>query len=310
MHCYRLHLRQTSGGTTLWHSDTLWGQLCWIYRDLNGEEALKRLIQKTREGNVPFVCSDGFPTGFLPVPTGGISLFSPSATQTKMQGIMRIESGKLLKCLRYISESNFAQVIQGHPLSLENITLPPKNTVAIHTHNTIARDNNTALDGNLYQELWQMTGNGDLDVYVLVREDFADTLWNCFAVMEVQGFGGNLSIGLGAFETIERTPFAFPAVSEPNSFVTLSHCTPSPEMHVNGQYTLRIKYGKLGHERSQQGDPFKKPVIQVEPGAVFCGPPAATGYCGCLVEGVAFNYPDVVQCGLSITVPARIQESS
>jgi len=53
-----------------------------------------------------------------------------------------------------------------------------------------------------------------------------------------------------------------------------------------------------------------KPVIQFEPGAFFGGAVLDKGYCGCLVEGDAFDYSDTAQCGLSIAIPAKTEEVS
>ena len=309
MLCYRLRLLQKNGGTTPWHSDTLWGQLCWIYRDLRGDSDLSDLLQESKTGNVPFVVSDGFPTGFLPMPAGGSYVSKTSVTATKAQGIEQINAGKRFKKMCYLPESHFNMIVQGEKISLEYASQPADEIIGFQTHNSVARDSNTVLDGSLYQLQWlQPGGNGKLDVYVLVREDFEETLWECFDYMARYGFGGKVSIGLGAFDVLEKTSFCFPTIACPNCFITLSRCTPSHDMPINGQYKLSLKYGKLWHNRSRQGEPFKKPIVQLEPGAIFWGAIPEDGYCGCLVEGVAFDYPDTVQCGLSIAIPAKIEE--
>ena len=310
MHCYRLRLQQINGSTTPWCSDTLWGQLCWIYRDLYGKPALVDLIHEAMAGNVPFVVSDGFPTGFLPMPISGNCFSIASAAKTKLQGIEQITAGKRLKKLCYLPESQFNRVIRGEEISLDDALQPSDDIIGFQTHNSVSRESNTVVDGNLFQLQWlQPGGNGGLDVYVLVREDFVQTLWECFDYMSRYGFGGKVSIGFGAFDVLEIAPFCFPTVVNPNCYITLSRCTPSNDMSTNGQYKLSIKYGKLGHDRSRQGEPFKKPIIQFEPGAVFWGRPPDEGYCGCLVENVAFDYADTVQCGLAITIPAKIKEA-
>ena len=312
MRCYRLHLQQTSGATTPWHSDTLWGQLCWIFRDWYGEQQLTQLLEEAKEGNIPFVVSDGFPKDFLPMPVNAMSLFPYPAARNKAEGIRQIETAKAFKKLKYLHKDFFEQAIKGKDLPSQEIICsspPPKNHNTMQTRNAINRETNTVQDEHLYQTPWLMTGDGNLDLYVLVQENFENIFWTCFDALEKQGFGGDLSIGMGAFKRIETEALTLPKAQEPNCFITLSHCTPSPDMPVNGQYNLRVKYGKLGHERSRQGSPFKKPVIQCKPGAVFWGVPAKE-YCGCLVDNVAFDseYGGTVQCGLSIIVPALMPE--
>ena len=311
MRCYRYRLRQISGAKTPWHSDTLWGQLCWIYRDLKGEPALIELLQEVKSGAAPFVVSDGFPAGFLPLPAGGSCFAANVSAEKKSAGIEQMKTAKHAKRLQYLPQDQFNLVIQGEKIvkSPQELSQPPEDIAVIQTKNVISRLNNTVEENGLYQLQWTLPGeSGELDVYVLVREDFKDTLKECFEYMAQYGFGGKVSIGLGAFEIKDTVEFTFPQVDKPNCFITLSHCTPCADMPTQAHYKLVIKYGKLGHDRSRQGEPFKKPVIQFEPGAVFWGPPPAGGYCGCLVENVAFDYADTVQCGLSIAVPARMKE--
>jgi len=80
----------------------------------------------------------------------------------------------------------------------------------------------------------QPGGNNGLGVYVLVQEDFTDTLWECFDYLVRYGFGGKVSIGLGAFDVLEKTPFGFSLIANPKCFITLSRCTPSYDMPTNG----------------------------------------------------------------------------
>jgi len=63
-----------------------------------------------------------------------------------------------------------------------------------------------------------------------------------------------------------------------------------------------IKYGKLGEEKTYCGQPFKKPLIMLKPGAVFRTANVKPFY-GRLVEDIAYGDPSVVQYGLAFPVP-------
>jgi len=80
-------------------------------------------------------------------------------------------------------------------------------------------------------------------------------------------------------------------------------------MPTNGQYKLSVKYEKLGHDRSRQGEPSKA-CHPIRTWGFFGGSRVDKGYCGCLVEGVIFDYSDTAQCGLSIAILAKIEEVS
>ena len=71
---------------------------------------------------------------------------------------------------------------------------------------------------------------------------------------------------------------------------------------TDGAYKIMIKYGKLGEEKTYCGQPFKKPLIMLRPGAVFRTSPVKPYY-GRLVEDVAYSDSSVVQYGFAFSVP-------
>ena len=70
MMLYRLKLKVQSPWLTPWQSDTLAGLLCWTMARTKGSEQLqKEILEPSQQGHPPFVLSDAFPEGLLPVPT-------------------------------------------------------------------------------------------------------------------------------------------------------------------------------------------------------------------------------------------------
>lgn len=68
MKTYRLKLKPKTSFLTPWQADTIFGNLCWIMVWRDGEEALVRFLEEYKNGNPPFVVSDGMPGDFLPAP--------------------------------------------------------------------------------------------------------------------------------------------------------------------------------------------------------------------------------------------------
>ena len=71
------------------------------------------------------------------------------------------------------------------------------------------------------------------------------------------------------------------------------------------RWRLRVKRGFLG-EHAVSGNPFKRPLVQFEPGAVFHAAGTAVGpYYGRLVSEIAPGMPAAVQNGYTFAVPCR-----
>lgn len=66
-----------------------------------------------------------------------------------------------------------------------------------------------------------------------------------------------------------------------------------------------VKYGKLGEEKTFCGNPFKKPLIMLKPGAVLRDDNPRPWY-GRLVEQIAYADPAVVHFAYAFPVPVRL----
>src|ERR1700675_4642381 len=74
MKAYRFRIRPLSAWATPWHADTLFGSLCWAWREIAGEQSLEGLLARFLDITIheppPFVLSDALPGNLLPFPIG------------------------------------------------------------------------------------------------------------------------------------------------------------------------------------------------------------------------------------------------
>ena len=73
MNAYRYTVRPLSAWATPWHADTLWGSLCWAWREVHGEDQLTKLLEQYAAGSPAFVISNAFPSTLFPFPTSAKS---------------------------------------------------------------------------------------------------------------------------------------------------------------------------------------------------------------------------------------------
>ena len=74
-------------------------------------------------------------------------------------------------------------------------------------------------------------------------------------------------------------------------------------------WSVNVKLGKLG-EAAGTGNPFKRPLIQIKPGAVFRTGGRPTPFYGRVVKDIAPGMPDAVQICFTLAVPCKVLGSS
>lgn len=305
MKLYRIGIKMLSGSRTPMHSDTLFGSICWAVLYLEGEDRLKLLLQNCKENKPAFIFSNGFPRGFLPRPAGGNYTTGFSETSSKSEIMDYMKTAKKIKKISYIPLDDIQKIILGEKIPLYSCEQPEEASIHWTTHNTIDRKTGTSLEGGLFRELYRW--DGDLDVYVMAEEEWQPLLVRCLELISFWGYGGGASRGRGAFEIEEICEAGFKTSEDPNAYMTLSRCIPTPEMPVPCQYRLDVKYGRFGQDRGRVGYPLKKPVLMLEPGAIFWGKPPECGWCGTMAGELSDEYSDALQCGLSIILPCKIE---
>lgn len=311
---YRAKIRLNSLSASLWQADTIFGHLCWHLAQRDGKKSLNDLLEPCRQGSPPILLSDGFPAGYLPRP---ILPPAPPQDPSKFERIRLQREFKHAAQSEWLELKGFNQVRRGQkegkPLKEAEVAEAINSRAT--SKNRIDRSTNTAggASGDLFDFVetvlpevtiyWRIEG----EEWKKVVEDFLDDL-------KASGYGKRKSVGYGQVESFtleEFNGFDDPDGDAPqyDGFVSLSRFVPKPEDPTNGYWDVAVKYGKLGEEKAVSGQPFKKPLIQLECGSCFFDevkPDWVNRWYGQLVDGIAPQHPEVKQYGFAFLVPMRI----
>jgi CRISPR-associated protein Csm4 len=261
-----------------------------------GEEELKEFLKPFLGGQPPFVLSDGYPEGMLPPPVS----FQLQEREPK--------EGKIAKSMKWVDLDIFNRLRSGEKLNPEEMEQQVRNPGLESfstTHVAINRETGTALPGQLFDQEEAMVEAGGLSIYALVNDSYAEKLAQLFKNFCRAGYGRRKSVGKGHLEYKGMEKFdGFAPIKDPNGFISLSSFVPAEKDPSNGYYRLRVKYGKVGEEKGKE-NPFKRPLIQLEPGACFFAE-SIKGFYGRMVRDIAVD-KDIVQYGYCLALPVRIQ---
>lgn len=297
----KIKLRSPVG--TPWHSDTIFGHLAWQVQfgviDIDTESFLAPFIDR----QPPFVISDGFPEGLLPMPILGHNL-------PETDDIAQYRTLKKRKKSPYCTTADFLKFCRGESVSIEPVESPWKSYLSPHA--SIDRLTNTTGEkgeGGFYETsadyIDTEKSSGVIDIYLRSLPDWKDKVWTLFQSLAQTGYGRDKSIGLGVFDTVSIETFAdFNNSNGANGFVSLSSMVPAADDPTDAYFRSRTKYGKLGE--GIFGNPFKRPFLQMEAGAVFKTNKPLKPFYGRLLQNIAPGFPKAVQNGYAFVVPAKI----
>jgi len=277
------------------------------YKDF-GETKLQEWLARYQSGDPPLVLSDGLPGRLLPRP---VPVFDRSRPKiSKEEGLGEAEQRKPLKKIAWLTEQEFETVRLG-----QNFTRTTEGDEArealkvkrVNFKNQISRlTGTTGEEGQLYpfvEYLWET-----VTIYLRVADDEVETVRQLFETMQALGYGKRKTIGYGEIESLDWHVFnGFEPIDGANAFVSLSHFVPARTDPHEGQWKVNVKYGKLGGEWAATDNPFKKPLIMLEPGSWFHTDTPKDWY-GRLVSGISLARPEVVQYGLAFAVPMKVSE--
>ena len=306
MKTYLLKIKPQSSFLTPWYADTLFGSLCWVLYWREGEESFKNFLQEYKSGNPVFVLSDGLPENFLPAPAHLSLKKIPNPTVEDYQYL------KKLKKINWLSLADFNLVRQG------NLEIKPNEVKSfkpfVTLHSSINRfSGTTGEEGSLF-ELEEYVLNSEelhseiISIYLKIKEGWEEKIFSLFKDLSLIGFGKKKSVGKGSFEIAsELEPFnEFDNFNEANGFVSLSNFIPAKDDPTKGFYKIFVKYGKLGGEFTFCGNPFKKPIIMINSGAVFYAKDDIKQFYGTIIEKVSLTKPEVLHYAYSFAVPIKI----
>ena len=307
---YRITLRLKAPLGSKLQSDTLFGHFCWqvAYGRWTGGD-IDEFLEPFLKGEPPLVLSDGFPPGVLAKPL--CWRFDIRDDTISLEANDRAKKrGKA----RYVTEADFHRIRRGEEPQDKPISRAFEEVETLHA--SIDRlTGTTPGEGGLFQttELVPVLNDEPDDrmvIYARCKQGWEDTLESLFIELSKSGYGRDKSVGLGAFKVEHFEPYAgFEMPQGANGFVSLSSYVPAPADPSNGFYRLRTKYGKLS-EIVPSGNPWKRPLLQIEPGACFYTAKEPQPYYGRLVTNIAPGDARAVQCGFTMAVGIIMQDQS
>jgi CRISPR-associated protein Csm4 len=269
MPLYRLRLRLCGPFATPFSSGSLFGQMCWAKRRLDGQAALQAWLD--RLPSEPWALSDALPAGFLPRPA------LPVARPPAGADLKALDDAKKAVKRAYVPLERWRDLRVGlTPEGLQSAAAPvPEAGAQRLAHNTIdRRSGRTPETAGLWfaDEFWPDDKASLLDLYVEAPAEAASVRRLVAAVGE-DGFGRDAAFGRGQFtvegiEDAEWLAEASPAGGTAYR-LSLSHGVLSPNMEA-ARYRLFPHFGKVGRQAMAEGArPWKRPLLLTRPGAVF-----------------------------------------
>lgn len=291
MKTYRITIKpQTAFGSMLL-GESLFGQLCWLYRSFLGEESLTNALERYSEGDPFMVVSDAFVSGYLPLPHLPGTEYDEST-----EGLDR----KALKKKQWVKFSDITRPAA----SLRNCALSGKELFEAedgcdtykseaHIHATINRlTATTGFDEFAPYITKDLFFKKDLcfDIYAVVDEKYIsdELLEKLFISLGNTGYGRDASVGLGKF-CVEKLETLSNQVNS-TSVLALASCSPCLD-DIDAEktyYRTKTHFGKHGDIGVFGGNPFKKPILLAKSGAVLSFKSAHTKpYAGIGLKGVS-----------------------
>lgn len=277
---------------------TLFGQICWAFRDQYGRVQLERWLA---EPDQIWRLSDGFPAGYLPKP-----LVKPVVLSTK-----DLDEIKLRKRSPWVLRStwlNHRDAWSESGLSLDELSPAPENRQR-RAHNVVDRRGNGTLgSGGLFfsDEYWWLAGQTETGHHVDLYVECADAESQVTELLNTvgeRGYGRDASTGLGRFR-VERMEQEQELSNCANATrrMSLSRGVLTPKTMLDALWRVEPHFGRVGPELSLAGvSPFKRPVLLTRPGATYR--PAAHGLTGRWLTGIHPERPEIGINGLHLAIP-------
>ncbi|MBW1691492.1 MAG: hypothetical protein JRI71_11805 [Deltaproteobacteria bacterium] len=300
MKVYEIKIRPISGFGTPLKGDTLFGHFCWqVAYDqslLNG--GLEKHISMYPER--PFaVFSSAFPKlanssmqYVLKRPDLPISfLFQPKEKEREKRILSFKEfkekqwivvKGELsidLSGARFLSDSDLIDEIskQGQGQTRRQLRKARNRQFAgsfLQPHNTINRLTQTTGTGMFApyaQEIIHYYPETELVLFVIIDESSTDIERICKALERIgnMGYGKDASIGMGRFKVGKHRELTFPEIGDSNACYTLAPSVPQKNCFAKIYFKPFTRFGKHGDKLARSANPFKKPVIMADEGAVL-----------------------------------------
>ncbi len=294
MALFRLTLRLTAPLGTPIVSPTVFGQLCWLRREAEGETALAAFLADPAR---VWRLSDGFPAGFLPRP-----LVRPRPVPRDL-----FDDAKEVRRHGLVARSAFLRLRGAwDETGLGRGETAPDATLGRRiAHNHVDRGGHgTQATGGLYflDEDWRFADERrrDVDLYVETSEPL-EVVRGLIARLGERGYGRDGGIGRGRWVIAGAGEDRELAGAGGGRRLSLSRGALDPATMREGLWRLEPHFGRLGPDLSLAGvAPFKRPVLLTRPGATFR--PEGAGPFGRMLGGLHRDRPEIVLNALHLTL--------
>jgi CRISPR-associated protein Csm4 len=295
MTTWRLRLGPLSPWATPLRADSLFGAICWRWRELF-PESFESILDEFHSGtNPPFVLSDGWPGDYLPLPM--------NVEYSALPADSEVAERKKAKPPLYVSQEDFKRIIDGAAIGRDRV-LDKRICSSSRVQTAINRDLGSAAEGMLFETDTQHLDKSCETISVYIRSElYFDRVMACFSALARTGFGKRSSIGLGQFEIGAPEQWELPdKVRSANAFVTLNHFVPAPTDPLNGLWRTHVTYPKF-HANSV-GNIFKGSILTLAPGSVFrTGEQPPRSWYGSVLPLPRPEMPKALHYGLCLSVP-------
>ncbi len=301
--CFKVEVKSYLAGT-VW-SDQLFGHITWAVKSLKGEEFFNQFIDayKTakKEAEIPMIFSSIFPHNHLPLPSLSYNLNKLFEDEEGYKKVKKIKKARFVRA-EYFSEisNSLTSEIDVEEL-YENIWLQ-KHEERDFMHNTIDRESGRVLEGALFVQE-QKHFKEPLWFFVKVSQKWEQLLCEALKFIELRGLGADAAIGAGSVKITEESPdFIKDWDYEKNSFISISHAV--SRYAIN--YQTVTKYGKLFNKIDESDNPFKQPIIMMEPGAIL-GSKAKEDIAYGIIRNIHRN-EKIIHCAIPFLVPVNLSQ--
>lgn len=276
---WQLTIRPLSPWSTPWQADSLFGSLCWTAAAVYGDEFLRTsILEPALCGTPPFVLSDAFPTGWMPMPQHCRYAGQNTCTDGQVRE-------KTLRKAKFIKAKTFWRLLYEPAAAINSasdLRCSDAGVIAGTLRNQVSRQAVTAVGrSQLFQpDAWALHPDDQtLSVFARIDPEFIQHLEILFNELSRTGFGADISTGKGEFEVCGN--FAEVSLSLDRLVrrcVVISSFQPAQHDPTEGLWECFTKYGKLGASCSV-ANVFKRPIVMLRPGAVLHQPRLVVGRC-------------------------------
>ncbi len=342
MKIYRITVKPVSPFGTPLKGDTIFGHFCWQAAEnpdlLQGglEDCLSTYRQEpfaVFSSAWPLLCENGTDVYALPRPAGIDIAPSSSSPADRRQRIVQHKADKKKKWLLVDSElavnltrERFKSDSQLFDLFMENhdndsvgdLRLLPENekrlsSPVVQAHNAINRLTMSTGSGEFApfsHDNIQFLPGLELIIFVAVNEAVLgrEQLQNGFENIGSWGFGRDASSGLGRFTVASVLEQPWPVNGGGSKGCwTLGPCVPQADSFSLCHAVPFTRFGRHGSTLARSANPFKKPVIMADEGAVLYPQDTADiwrkPYIGTAAVGVSAVDEKTVTQGYSLYLP-------